>query len=229
MSFPDDKETFPRREDKNLAEGKTGDKITAADHNDTVEFLELLEDVLGIDFNSTFNSHKLRHDDIDTQISGAGDFKKDGSVPMTGNLDVGGNDLENTKKIEAKSTVENVDIIADSQNDNAPTEQARGRVIVKSSVTGIEGIFEATREYGDIRIRASENKDLSLCHQNDQFIVLNGADNKITIYKPITYAGNGDIYFYHSGKGLQLTTPDGNHIYRVRIDNSGNVVTDLIS
>jgi len=40
--------------------------------------------------------------------------------------------------------------------------------------------------------------------------------------------GNLDMSDAGAGKGVHVTTPDGSDVYRIRVDNSGNVTTDLI-
>ena len=44
-----------------------------------------------------------------------------------------------------------------------------------------------------------------------------------------SFVNTGDFRVTQFGKGIILSTPDGANRYRIRIDNSGNVVTDLIT
>jgi hypothetical protein len=39
----------------------------------------------------------------------------------------------------------------------------------------------------------------------------------------------GGDFYSNAGKGIRCKTPDGTHVYRIRVDNSGNVTTDLVS
>ena len=229
MSFPDDKETFERVVGKNLAEGVKGDKIPATGWNAIRDFIERLEDLLGLDFNGIFVSHKLRHDDIDEKISTVGDFKADGTIPMTGDLDLGQNAVKNTEGIEIKSSNEVVELIVDSTNNNAPIEFATGRIYLLASAYNIKGIIEATKVYGDFRIKTIGSTDIVIAPNEDQHIVCSPADQKITLYKKTVYAPNSDFEIFTAGRGLLVTTPDGNHTYRISVDNSGNVISTLIS
>jgi len=104
MVFPADKETWRRVEGKDLPLGKLGDVVEDTDHNDFADFLERLQDVLGLTILAGFGSVKLRLADMDTQIGLAGDFKADGSVPMTGNLDLNSQELISVKKILGYAT-----------------------------------------------------------------------------------------------------------------------------
>lgn len=61
MSYPDDKETFPRR--------STNDIIPADDHNDPVDFLERLQDVLGLNIEGASADLDARIDVIESFIS----------------------------------------------------------------------------------------------------------------------------------------------------------------
>lgn len=40
---------------------------------------------------------------------------------------------------------------------------------------------------------------------------------------------SGDITITGAGKGLVVTTPDGTHTYRIAIDNSGSLTTELVT
>lgn len=42
-------------------------------------------------------------------------------------------------------------------------------------------------------------------------------------------ASNGEITLTVASAGLVLTTPDGLHTYRIRIDNSGTIGTEIVS
>jgi len=99
MVFPADKETWRRVEGKDLPLSKLGDVIEDTDHNDYADFLERLQDVLGLTILAGFGSVKLRLADMDTKIGDVGDFLADGSVPMTGDLDLDIHDLDNVKQI----------------------------------------------------------------------------------------------------------------------------------
>jgi len=105
MVFPADKETWRRVEGKDLPLSKLGDVIEDTDHNDYADFLERLQDVLGLTILSGFGSVKLRLADMDTKIGASGDFLADGSVPMTGDLDCDGNIIKNLNTILGETGV----------------------------------------------------------------------------------------------------------------------------
>ena len=67
-----------------------------------------------------------------------------------------------------------------------------------------------------------EAGDLELFTVNNQ--MGSGAGN----VRMFSFGSNGDFRLTQSEKGIVLRTPDGANRYRIRIDNSGNVVTDLI-
>lgn len=66
MAYPDTKETFRRVENQDLPD-VDGDIVDEDDHNLPVDFLERLQDVLGLDILGGFGSVKLRLDDLTTK------------------------------------------------------------------------------------------------------------------------------------------------------------------
>lgn len=66
MAFPVDKETWTDKVNRDLSVGEAGDMIDAGDVNALYDFLERLEDTLGISFISPYGSLKLKLDDMPT-------------------------------------------------------------------------------------------------------------------------------------------------------------------
>ena len=62
MAFPADKETWVRKQGKDLVHGILGDVIEASDFNDYATFLENLQDTLGITIIGGYGSVKARLD-----------------------------------------------------------------------------------------------------------------------------------------------------------------------
>lgn len=106
MAFPGDKETWVRWINKDLPTSELGSEIDAVVINSQRDFLERLQDLLGLNFLGGFGSLKLRLDDMDSRISGAGDFKADGSVPMTGNLNLGGQNIISSALVKINQWLE---------------------------------------------------------------------------------------------------------------------------
>ena len=84
MSYPEEKETFRRVVGENLAAGVAGDVVKAEDRNEVVDFLERLQDILGVNLgniikkvegkiieNITIKGGKLLLDTTDIQEEGA--------------------------------------------------------------------------------------------------------------------------------------------------------------
>jgi len=69
MTFPTDKETWTPKVGKDLSLGVLGDVLEASDFNDYADFLERLQDTLGLDIIGDFASVKLRLDDTATLAS----------------------------------------------------------------------------------------------------------------------------------------------------------------
>jgi hypothetical protein len=66
MPYPEEKETFDRRVGKDLSQGIIGDPVYADDHNNTVDFIERLEDTLGLNITGEEETLAARLDAMPT-------------------------------------------------------------------------------------------------------------------------------------------------------------------
>jgi len=246
MVFPADKETWRRVEGKDLPLSKLGDVIEDTDHNDYADFLERLQDVLGLTILSGFGSVKLRLADIDTKIGDAGDFLADGSVPMTGDLNLDGNDIDNAGKIGVGKSSPGVAL--DCTGSGADTS-------LKLQNTGTVGtekcelIFNPTKYGVTARIRVS-NADLQFLFEiqgEREMYFKTNSSNKIVItytgqlkfYEGIHFISNyvfsspffslqSDMELKQNGKGFICKSPDGTKKARIGIDNAGNLLVTAL-
>ena len=69
MPYPDEKETFRRVVGEDLTQGIPGDVIKAEDHNLTVDFLERLQDILGLNPQGSASSVAVRLQSLEDTVN----------------------------------------------------------------------------------------------------------------------------------------------------------------
>ncbi len=93
-------------------------------------------------------------------------------------------------------------------------------------VTLLNSLNSGTTNWGQINALHTTSVPLVAdCSSGSQDI----ADFKNNSVIKTKIASNGEITLTVGSAGLVLTTPDGNHTFRIRIDNSGIIGTDQVS
>lgn len=230
MAYPDNKETFPRRE--------IDDIIPPEDHNDPVDFLERVQEVLGIagDFmtvNGKVESSGYmiinRPDSNIFALIG----KYNGADRFTLGNDVNDNVTLNAHAgnlIFKESDAEAVRIkggnLGIQTNDPSHRLQVNGTARVES-VIYLENI--RARGTGGIKLEEKGGSNIVTLLDNK-----NVGINEETPTEKLHVNGNikvdtGEIETTAVSKGLIVKTPDGTKRYRIRVDNAGNIVTELVA
>ena len=225
MSFPVDKETWRRVIGKNLSIGQVGDNVTTDDHNLIADFLERLEDILGINFIEGYTDLKAKLQYILDQVALAGDFKADGSVPMTGDLDMNYKEIVRCGKLEIASPFEQVYMYI-QQTESQPSGKAW--LLIEGNYGNVDFLIECDCSTQETKLGSVNDHSVNLIVNSVPYIKLDKSDDTIKFLKEILINGSYDMTFDTSLKGVIVKTPDGTKSYRLGVDNSGNVISTLI-
>lgn len=217
MVWPATKELFPTWVNKNLSIGEKGSDIDADVLNEVYDLLERLQDSLGVSFISGFADLKARLASMDIAIGDAGDFKADGSVPMTGEMDLGNQDIKNIKQVVSNLDVQGFITPADDYPLGNTTKRFAD-VYSKNFYhgQGLKGGAYNLSLYTDSQLRLRID-------QSTGYIGVNwdSPTERVEVR-------GGNIKINDNGAGLILRTPDGTKLYKITVDNSGNVVSTLV-
>jgi len=197
MSFPDDKETFRRVVGKNMPIGQQGDKVKTGDHNNVADFIERLEDILGYNFIDGYADLKAKLTQIISDINSKGDFKADGSVPMTGDLRI----EANNKGIKLTSTDPDAEpnFIQFTPIDSVLMKIVQAEESLRMYLTQLE-------VYGNFYATGYIN-----CDGNGQALGTFKVGQELTVGE--------------NGQGMIVNTPDGTKFYRISVNNAGTIIS----
>lgn len=226
MVFPADKETFPVWVNKDLSIGEKGSDIDADIINDLRACVERIEDSLGYNFIEGYADLKARlasyvvalvtakvkaldsaglllvdKDDIGIKINDGGNV----SIQTSSNtytLEVGGIGIR----------------IGNNVGMNFSQQGAGQTSFIQQDY---DNLFSLTNRTGDIVFRTSATSIERLkVYASGLVKLLTGSKLELV---------DEDIGLKGVGKGVIMTTPDGTKEYRVSVDNSGNVISTLIT
>lgn len=199
MSYPDTKETWERAE--------TNQIIPKEHPNGIWDFLERLQDVLGLSIKKGYGSVSLLLDYLKTEAD-----------KVVNKLD-----KTNPVAIDTLNIKDNGATLRLQKDDNSTPFQM--------GIQAPGNDIQISLDSGSIlRIAEGFNKFIEFDTNQDKILTsrLMECEGNVTFKNEVKLTNNKDLENDSAGYGIILKTPDGTNRYKITIDNSGNLVTTLI-